>query len=502
MKKMLSVLLAALFVFAAGAASVPAQAEAAFTTTPMLAEVSGSHSLALHSNGTVWAWGANNYGQLGDGSATNRSVPVQTQGLSGITAIAGGGYHSFALHSDGTVWAWGRNNSGQLGDGSTTNRSVPVQIQGLSGMTAIAAGIYFSLALKSDGTVWTWGRNNDGQLGDGSTTNRSMPVQVLGLSDVAAIAAHDYHSLVLKRDGTVWAWGNNNYGQLGDGSTTNRKTPVQVLSLNGVTAITAGNYESLALKNDGTVWAWGRNSTGQLGNGSTTDSSVPLQVSGLSGITSIAAGAHVLALHSNGIAWAWGYNSVGQLGDGNGGGYIYSTVPVQVQGLTDLTIIAAGGAYSLAMKNDGTVWAWGHNDTGKLGDGSTRDRRVPVQVLCPCGEEYFSLVEHCRDKTALNALLVQASAIVKGDSTDASWNALQNAIAAAQAVADDWNATQAQVGAQIAALQSAMDGLVEKEDPPPPTKYVGLFGRYTSYEAKPLNWILFIVFFGWVWMWF
>jgi len=192
--------------------------------------------------------------------------------------IAGGGHHSLALRNDGTVWAWGRNNYGQLGDGTTTERHTPVQVANLTGVQAIAGGFSHSLALRSDGTVWAWGRNSKGQLGDGTTTNRTTPVQVLNLTGVQAIAGGFFHSLALKSDGTVWAWGYNHFGQLGDGTTANRTIPVQVADLTGVQAIAAGSDHSLALRNDGTVWAWGWNYLGQLGDGTTANRSIPVQV--------------------------------------------------------------------------------------------------------------------------------------------------------------------------------------------------------------------------------
>ncbi|MBI4492930.1 MAG: IPT/TIG domain-containing protein, partial [Chloroflexi bacterium] len=305
--------------------------------------------------GTPWAWGLGSYGQLGDGTA-NPSVPVQVSGLSGAIAVAAGGYHSLALKSDGTVWAWGGNGYGQLGDGSTSNRATPVQVSGLSGVIAVSAGWQHSLALKNDGTVWAWGNNRFGQLGDGtSSTVRTTPVQVSGLSGVVAIAAGGYHSLALKNDGTVWAWGANWYGALGDGTATNRLTPVQVPGLSGVMAVAAGSAHSLALKGDGTVWAWGGNYSGQLGDGTTVTTGcysrpTPVQVSGLSGASAIAAGAsHSLALKSDGTVWAWGYNGYGQLGDGTTTGH---ATPVQVSGLRGATALAGGLYHTLAVQAD------------------------------------------------------------------------------------------------------------------------------------------------------
>ncbi len=305
----------------------------------------GGHELALKNDGTVWAWGDNNLGQLGDGTTTNRYTPVQVLGLSGVTAIAAGYGHSLALKNDGTVWAWGYNSNGQLGDGTTTNRYTPVQVTGLSGVTAIAVGRSHSLALKNDGTVWAWGYNYRGQLGDGTTTNRYTPVQVLGLSGVTAIAAGEMHSLALKNDGTVWAWGYNGFNQLGDNSYTDSTTPVQVTvssttKLSGVIAISAGRNFSLALKNDGKVWGWGDKSYNQLGNVAYGNRA---EFTGITDMTAIASGySDSLALKNDGTLWTWG-----------GGNTL-----TQVSYINGVTAFAVGSGLKLAVKNDGTVWSW------------------------------------------------------------------------------------------------------------------------------------------------
>jgi hypothetical protein len=182
----------------------------------------------LKNDGTVWAWGYNPDGQLGNRTYSDSNVPVQVLGLTGVTAIAGGGYHSLALKSDGTVWAWGRNDYGQLGNGTNSDSNVPVQVANLTRVTAIAGGYgYRSLALKSDGTVWAWGYNYYGERGNGTTAASNVPVQVSGLTGVTAIAEGDLHSLALKSDGTIWIWGWTECGQLGDGACVDSKVPKQ-----------------------------------------------------------------------------------------------------------------------------------------------------------------------------------------------------------------------------------------------------------------------------------
>ncbi|MDQ0063086.1 RCC1 domain-containing protein, partial [Paenibacillus harenae] len=291
-------LLTLLLPFQAAAAEVGSAVAAESSNSGVTMVVGGvTHTLALKQDGTVWAWGENILAQLGDGSTTNRSSPVQVTELDSVIAVAAGSAHSLALKSDGTVWAWGNNSNGQLGIGRTTlPSSSPVQVTNLSSVVAIASGSHHNFAIKSDGTVWAWGGNWNGQLGDGSTTERYTPVQVQGLSSVIDVTAGAYHSLAIKSDGTVWAWGNNDYGQDGvpggltlhDGTslvTTYRHTPVQVQGLSSVIDVAAGYAHSLALNSDGTVLAWGFNGGGQLGDGSTTNRSSPVQVTELDSVS-------------------------------------------------------------------------------------------------------------------------------------------------------------------------------------------------------------------------
>lgn len=336
---------------------------------------------ALAQVGTVWAWGYNESGQLGDGTTTFRSLPVQSGSLTQVVAVSAGFGHSLALRSDGTVWAWGRNAEGQLGDGTTQGRLQPAVVPSLSNVVAVSAGLRHSLALRTDGTVWAWGYNLVGQLGDGTTTNRLVPVQVSGLTHVVGISAGRAFSLALRADGTVWAWGVNSGGELGiDTWDPYEVVPVQVLHVKHVVQVAAGGYHALALTQSGHVWAWGSNSDGRIGDGTNTQRRAPVLVQAVADAVKVRAGEwHSIAVHKSGEAWAWGNNLRGQLGVGN---TTNSWVPVTVSGLTDVAAIDGGYHASIAAKADGTVWMWGRNNMGQLGDGSSGNNRlIPVQTL-------------------------------------------------------------------------------------------------------------------------
>ncbi|MFC3799946.1 InlB B-repeat-containing protein [Cohnella sp. GCM10012308] len=310
------------------------------------------------------------YGKGGSAHAAAPEVAPQ---------LVAGYYHTVGLLTDGTVWGWGGNEFGGLADGTQTNRVAPVAATGMSGVASIAAGVRQSFAVKQDGTVWAWGSNNHGQLGDGTTTDRLQPVQI-AIDDVASLSGGiGYHTLALKKDGTVWAWGDNESGELGDGTLASRSVPDVVPGLTDIVAVSAGGYHSMALKSDGTVWAWGLNTAGEMGNGTESAAQkTPVQVSGLDHVLAISAGNyHNLALKENGTVWAWGDNGQGRLGDGTATKRI---LPVQVQGLSGVKAIAAGGFHSVALKEDGTVWGWGHNNYGQVGDGTKTQRNAPVQL--------------------------------------------------------------------------------------------------------------------------
>ncbi len=383
------------------------------------------HSLALTCDGEVYAWGDNGACQSGVPSddptqSTNPilvRVPVLLERLPGrAVEVVGGNEHSLALMSDGTVYAWGDNTVGQLGNHDKSYTvCTPQQVTGpggvgyLTGITQLAAGSMHSLAVKEDGTLWAWGEGGHGQLGIHSDNDHTVPYQVVGpgnvgyLTDVVDVAAGEDHSLALKRDGTVYAWGAGGHGQLGIHTKDDHTVPYQVHGpgdvgyLSGIIKVAAGANFSLALRGDGTLWAWGEGGYGQLGIDTKDDHTIPYQVHGLDNVgyltdvVDVAAGQHhTLALKNDGTVYAWGGNFYGQLG-------IYSnegqTVHNQVHGadyLTGIIDVAAGDAHSLALRNDGTVWAWGWGQEGQLGIHSNNDHTHPYQVHGPDNVGYLT----------------------------------------------------------------------------------------------------------------
>jgi uncharacterized repeat protein (TIGR01451 family) len=335
---------------------------------------------------TTWAANSATYDPALPNSSTFTfsGINPQANPLTGATAIGAGIEHALAVVSGGNVIAWGKNNAWQLGDDTYPYRIGPVFVPGISNAVAVDGGGAHSVALKADGTVWAWGGNFHGELGDGSTTDRKTPAPVSGLTNVAAISVGLAHNVALRSDGTVWTWGLNEWGQLGDGSNTTRLTPVQVPGLSGVIVVSAGAEHTAVVKNDGTVWTWGRNQNGQLGDGSQVSRNSPVQVSGLTGMTKVAAGggqggAHTLALKNDGTVWAWGFNGSGALGDGT---FMPRTTPVQTLNLNNVTAIAAGRDHSVALRNDGTVWNWGTDFQGQLGQFQhVVDQNQPIQTL-------------------------------------------------------------------------------------------------------------------------
>jgi alpha-tubulin suppressor-like RCC1 family protein len=349
--------------------------------------ISGASQLsvgALHAcaitGGALRCWGDNSSGQLADGAVIYRPVRADVAGLGDIKAIAGGIAHTCALMADGTVRCWGSNIYGQLGDGSKSDRSTPAQVPGLSGVVKIAVGGAHSCALLSDNSVRCWGYNNDGQLGDGTIVSKSSPVTVEDLGAALDIVAGYQHTCALTNTLGVKCWGHNQYGQLGDGTTFQSSKPRTVAGLNvGANAIAAGGYHTCAVTSSGGVKCWGNNDKGQLGNNSTTISPAPADVSDITAALSVVAGgAHSCAQLGDGTAKCWGNNDKGQLGDGT---TEQRLTPVAVASLTGITAMAAGGPHTCALASGGSTWCWGSGGFGELGDWRQENRNTPQLVL-------------------------------------------------------------------------------------------------------------------------
>lgn len=350
-----------------------------------------NHTIAIKLGGSVWTWGSNDRGQLGDGSHALRSTPVLVSGLS-ANGVGAGAAHSVALQTDGTIKTWGSNDFGQLGNGAanTADVTAPAALSGASLplFSAIAVGAHHTLALAG-GDVWAWGANGDGQIGQTTLLFNATPSKISGLTGVIALAAGENHSLALKSDGTVWTWGRNAQGQLGNNTKVGSATPVPVLAsvnnpLKGITAIAAGGEHSLALKSDGSVLAWGSDWAGQLGNGSAAGSALmPGAVLNLAEVKAISAGnAYSLALKTEGSVWAWGYGAAGQIGNGSS---LANQTPIAVDNNLNsgVTTLAAGDNHAIAIKADGAVYAWGNNNRGQLGEGMLTFRQEPIDLTDP-----------------------------------------------------------------------------------------------------------------------
>lgn len=336
----------------------------------------------------AYAWGVNTYGALGDGTTDNKSSPVSVVGgFTDWVQLQSCGLFGIGIRANGTAWSWGKNDFGQLGDGTGTYTSSPVSVVGGFTDWVQLSGIgYSAFGVRANGTAWAWGSNSNGQLGDGSTTteSKSSPVSVVGgFTNWIQLSGAPNHTLGLRANGTVWAWGDNTYGQLGDNTTAGKSSPVSVVGgFADWTQVSSSIYISLGLRANGTAWGWGKNYFSQIGDGTTTNRSSPVSVvGGFADWTQVSAGgSHSLGLRSNGTAWAWGFNDNGQLGDGT---TVSKSSPVSVVGgFTDwIQLSASGGLFSIALRSNGTAWAWGDNATGPLGDNTTTDRSSPVSVV-------------------------------------------------------------------------------------------------------------------------
>ncbi|OEF98131.1 RCC1 domain-containing protein [Desulfuribacillus alkaliarsenatis] len=365
--------------------------------------VANNNSYAVTAEGEVYSWGVNQHGKLGIGrddlSDEGRAViPEKIPNFTNVKTLATGSDHIIALKNDGTVWGWGRNNMGQLGQGHTEPHFIsPVQISGLDNVKEIYAGNNFSMVVKTDGTVYSWGLQENGRLGQGEISeNILVPTQIEGLTNVVSLAVGNGHVLALKENGTVWAWGETKLGKIGNGTVGVNKedgewSPVELASLQNIKTIIAGNEHSFAIDNKGQVFGWGNNHRGQLGIGDTEDRSTPVLVQPITDLApkKLGVGGNFsFAILDDGSAWTWGDNGHGRLGAADqvstDPAEAFSIVPVRVVNieftegdyLEGVIQIASRNNHVVALLNDGTVVAWGANQHGQAGDGFT----TPAQL--------------------------------------------------------------------------------------------------------------------------
>ena len=334
---------------------------------------------------TIWTWGCNNRGQLGDNTAVSRSSPVSVVG--GFTdwcQVSAGTAHTAAVRTNGTIWTWGENGTGRLGDNTAVSRSSPVSVVGgFTDWCQVSASVVHTAAVRTNGTIWAWGCNGNGRLGDNTTVPNSSPVSVVGgFTDWCQVSTGQSHTTAIRTNGTIWSWGYNSCGQLGDNTIVDKSSPVSVVG--GFTdwcQVSAGGYHTAAVRSNCTIWTWGCNNCGQLGDNTIVSRSSPVSVvGGFTDWCQVSVGCiHTAAVRTNGTIWAWGYNAFGRLGDGSS---LAKSSPVSVVGgFTDWCQVSAGNAHTAAVRTNGTIWTWGENGTGRLGDNTTTNRSSPVSVV-------------------------------------------------------------------------------------------------------------------------
>jgi len=340
----------------------------------------------------LMTWGANANGQLGDNTVTKSSSPIQTVAWGANWKQASCGYyHVAAIKTDGTLWCWGDNSSyGHLGDNTTTKRSSPVQTIAFgTNWKQVACGRLHTAAIKTDGTLWCWGFNYSGGLGDNTSTSRSSPVQTIAFgTNWKQVACGSYNTTVAtKTDGTLWTWGSNGAGQLGNNTIVPRSSPVQTIAFGTnwkqVAAGPQANYNCTvaAIKNDGTLWTWGNGGYGSLGDNTIVSKSSPVQTIayGTNWKQVSASADHIAAIKTDGTLWCWGSNGYGKFGDNTTAS---KSSPVQTIAYgTNWKQVSAGRTHTACVKTDGTLWCWGGNSDGGLGDNTAVNKSSPVQTI-------------------------------------------------------------------------------------------------------------------------
>ncbi|MCK5803933.1 MAG: thrombospondin type 3 repeat-containing protein, partial [Lentisphaeria bacterium] len=360
-----------------------------------------SHGCGIRDDGSgpsLWCWGRNDAGQLGDGTTEDKNLPTRVGTSTDWITVDARRMHTCGIRDDGSgpsLWCWGLNDFGQLGDGSTEDKNVPTQVATESDWVSVAAGYSHSCGIRDDGSgpsLWCWGSDYEGQL------LGKAPMQVTTDSDWTTVATGAIHSCGLRDDGSgssLWCWGYNDYGQLGDGTTENKNLPTQVGMASDWTTIALGGGakeafstegHSCGIRDDGSgpsLWCWGYNEYGQLGDGGSEDKNLPTQVGTNTDWVTIATGwYHSCGIRDDGFGpslWCWGWDEFGQLGDGS---TKEKNVPTQVGTKSDWVMVATGAIHSCGLRDDGsgpTLWCWG-GEYGQLGDGSNENKNLPTQV--------------------------------------------------------------------------------------------------------------------------
>lgn len=336
------------------------------------------HTCAVATSGTLWCWGGNFHGQLGNGTKKSQGYPTQVGSLSSWRSVAAGYTHSCATRTDGSLWCWGDNLHGVLGSKPTPSIQYdPVQVGPLDTWASIASGGQHMCALRQDKTLWCWGRNDESQLGDGTDKPPTDPlVQVSPLSSWASFALGDSHSCATRQDKTLWCWGSNLLGQFG-GQKVALNSPTKIGSSDTWMEVSAGRFHTCATRTDGSLWCWGTNHQGNIGNGAESDEPVPVPLGGAWKNVS-ANGGHTCAVRQEGTLWCWGENYSGQLGDGTKES---RSKPTQVGALSSWRSVATGALHTCAVRQDDTLWCWGKDAVG-LPSGGT-EWLEPTQISPP-----------------------------------------------------------------------------------------------------------------------
>ena len=351
------------------------------------------HSIGLKPDGTLWGWGMDLNGQLGNGNENDQYVPIQMGGASNWAKFLGGYSNTFAIKNDGTLWGTGYNTYGALGIGSTAgNTTVFTQIGTANNWSEVAAGEIYAIGIRTDHTMWAWGFNQYYNLGDGTTIQRNSPVQIGTTTDWKTICTTKIqNSFAIKIDGTLWAWGINS-GLLGIGSFTWSQPTLRDTATNWDKFALGLGYHVMALKTDHTLWAWGLGDFGQTGHdpNSTYGLSQFNQIPGLWSAMAVGGDKFSMGIKMDGTLWAWGNNGIGQLGDGTTNN---TYIPVQVGTDSNWVSVSCGNQHTIALKSDGSLWAWGDNSYGELGDGTMNSTTTPNVVPiagCTLSTEEFT----------------------------------------------------------------------------------------------------------------